>query len=288
MKIKKLLMILLLGIILIPTTSHAKEDERIYYTNLNGVSITEEQYNNLSKVFDENTIATMERRQIDYYKNNKNLTKTESVKYVRIDEYFDHENNLTNRIETEVTEKEAMNYVNSIEKKSSAKSPSHQTTMKKITISLVMGYSVKTITINNTWLSIPSTKSYDVIAFRNGTGTSVSINSVSGYQHYDNSTISYNTSSNNYKSTAGGCGISMNIVDSVSSSLSNSMSVTIINNSTTYTAYGTYQHATSDVTLSQSKNYSISSSGLGGVLAFANSVIGYYDGMQGVDITGSL
>ena len=80
----------------------------------------------------------------------------------------------------------------------------------------------------------------------------------------------------------------MNIVDSVSSSLSNSMSVTIINNSTTYTAYGTYQHATSDVTLSQSKNYSISSSGLGGVLAFANSVIGYYDGMQGVDITGSL
>lgn len=160
--------------------------------------------------------------------------------------------------------------------------------MISITISLVPNYSVKTITITNIWLSLPSTRSYDVIGFRNGTGTSVSINSVSGYQNYDNNIISYTSSSGNLKTTKNGCGISMNIVDSVSSSLSNGMTVTIWNNSTIYTAYGSYQHAITDVTLSQSQNYSINANGLGGVLDFASSVRGYYDGMQGVDITGSV
>ena len=288
MKIKKICVLLLLAAIIIPIATYAKEDESIYYTNLNGVSITKTQYDNLSKVFDENTIATMERKQIDYYKNIEGLTKTEREKYVKIDEYFDENGKLINRLETEVTEEEAMNYLNNENKKSSTRGSTHQTTMKKITISLVVNPSVKTITITNTWLSLPSTRSYDVIAFRNGTGTSLSINSVSGYQNHDGTVISYNTGSSNYKSTSGGCGISMNIVDNVSSSLSNGMTVTIWNSSSTYTAYGSYQHATSDVTLSQSKDYSISSSGLGGVLAFSSSVIGYYDGMQGVDITGSI
>ena len=89
MKIKKICVLLLLAAIIIPIATYAKEDESIYYTNLNGVSITKTQYDNLSKVFDENTIATMERKQIDYYKNIEGLTKTEREKYVKIDEYFD-------------------------------------------------------------------------------------------------------------------------------------------------------------------------------------------------------
>ena len=160
--------------------------------------------------------------------------------------------------------------------------------MKKITIGLVAQLSVKTITITNTWLSIPSVKSYDVIGYRNGTGAAVSINSVSGYQKWDGNVISYNSGSENYKSAGNGCGISMNIVDNVSRSLENSMTVTVINNAYTYTAYGTYQHAQSNVTLAQSKNYTVNANGLGGVLDFAASVRGYYDGMQGVNITKSV
>ena len=44
--------------------------------------------------------------------------------------------------------------------------------------------------------------------------------------------------------------------------------------------YGTYQHATTNVSLATSKSYTISSSGLGGVLNHSYS--SYYGGMQGV------
>ena len=48
--------------------------------------------------------------------------------------------------------------------------------------------------------------------------------------------------------------------------------------------YSSYQHATSSVTLNQSKNYTISSLGYGNTTLFANSVAGKYDGMAGVYI----
>lgn len=286
MKEKSIIMFLVVVALIFPSSIFAKENSQIFYTNMNGVELTEEQYLNLSKVFDENTIATLTQQQIDYHKNNSNLRKVENTRYIKTDDFYDLNGNLINSIETVVNENEALSFVKRQNEGITTLSSSHETSMKKLTISLVTTHSVKTITITNTWLSIPSTKSYDVIGFRNGTGTSVSINSVSGYQNYDGNVISYKMGGDNYNSPRGGCGISMNIVDSVSSSLSNGMTVTIWNNSTTYTAYGTYQHAQSNVTLSQSKKYTISASGLGSVLNFDNSVKGYYDGMQGVDITG--
>lgn len=50
------------------------------------------------------------------------------------------------------------------------------------------------------------------------------------------------------------------------------------------TVYGTYQHAVSSVTLNQSKDYTISSFGLGKVLDFSSSVKDKYDRMTGVDL----
>lgn len=288
MKRKKIALFLLIATMFFPSSILAKENNLTFYTNMNGVELTKEQYSNLNKVFDEDTIATLTEQQINYYKNNSNLSKTENTKYIRTDNYYDNNGNLISSEDTIVNENDALSFIKSQNEGISILGSSHQTTMKKLTISLVTTHSVKTITITNTWLSIPSTKSYDVIGFRNGTGTSLSISSVSGYQNYDGNVISYKNGGDNYKEPKGGCGISMNIVDSVSSSLSNGMTVTIWNNATTYTAYGTYQHAQSNVTLAQSKNYTISSSGLGGVLDFENSVKGYYDGMQGVDITGSI
>lgn len=47
--------------------TYAKEKE-IYYTNLNGAEMTEVQYNNLKKVFNNDTIATLEKKQADYLK----------------------------------------------------------------------------------------------------------------------------------------------------------------------------------------------------------------------------
>lgn len=252
---------------------------------MRGVELTETQYNNLKRVFDENTIATLDQKTIDYYKDEEKLSKSENEKYIKTEEYLDSTGKIIDTINTEVTKQEAELFVENQKNGVQSLSDSHQTNMKRINISIAATPSVKTITITNTWLSMPSVRSYDVIGFRNGTGNSIAINSVSAYQQADGQTVTYSMGGSNFKSTNQGCGISMNIVDSVSGSLSNSMSVTVINNSSIYTAYGTYQHAQSNVTLDQSKIYSINANGLGGVLDFASSVRGNYDGMQGVSQT---
>jgi hypothetical protein len=50
------------------------------------------------------------------------------------------------------------------------------------------------------------------------------------------------------------------------------------------TIYASYQHATSNITLSTSYCYTISASGYGGVFDFYGSATGVYDGMGGVNI----
>lgn len=153
------------------------------------------------------------------------------------------------------------------------------------------GYpSQKIVTITNTWLSIPATKSFDVIALRpasNSMTVNINKNTISGYQKWDGQYVNYDKSSANTKVSSsftgnGGLGISMNIVDGVTSSLENSMTVYFLSGADPFNIYGTYQHAQSDVSLSESQNYSFSSSGLGNVLNFASSVKSKYDAMQGV------
>ena len=263
----------MLFLILIPNIVDAKT---VYFTNVNGVELTKQQYENLSKVFSYDTIATLNEEQINLYKNNTNLKAEKTFKYIKIEK--DNVKNVYK--ESIVTQQEVEEFLNK-----STRGSTHQTTMKKVSISLLNLHSVKTVTVTNEWFSIPSTKSFDVIGFRNGVSTPITINSVSGYQKWDGNLISYNNSSSNIKRNTNGCGLSTNISDNVTQSLSNSISVTFYNNELTYTAYGTYQHAQSNVTLSESQNYSFSANGLGGVLNFASSVRGKYDGMQGVNIT---
>ena len=50
------------------------------------------------------------------------------------------------------------------------------------------------------------------------------------------------------------------------------------------TVYGSYQHASSTTTLSESKDYTISHLGYGGVIKFSDSVKEKYDAMTGVSI----
>ncbi len=84
----------------------------------------------------------------------------------------------------------------------------------------------------------------------------------------------------------GGVGISMNIPDSANSSLSSSMTVKLLTGADNITVYGTYQHAKSSVSLSDSKSYSFDPSGLGGVVKFnSSSISNKYDGMSGVHLT---
>lgn len=50
------------------------------------------------------------------------------------------------------------------------------------------------------------------------------------------------------------------------------------------TVYASYQHAKRSISLANSKKYSISRNGYGGVFKFENSIKDYYDAMGGVDI----
>lgn len=140
------------------------------------------------------------------------------------------------------------------------------------------------IQIDNVWKKIPNVKSFDVIALRYNDKFSAhgaiahQTYKIDGVEH----DITYSPDGTNTKRFSNGIGVSMNIVDAVTSDLHLSLLVEGTASSGVIGFGGTYQHATSNVTLTQSQNYTISTSDLGGILAFNSSVIGKYDGMQGV------
>ena len=289
---KKIFITLLMAVMVLPTMVSAQE--ATYYTNANGVTLTEEQYNYLTGYFSENTLYSMTKEQLNLIKDDRNLTITTETKYIRTDEVYDNMGNLLESVETEVSEEDALNYDEQEQITPYAWNVTYQTTMKRLYMQVVSSSaSTKIVTITNTWLSLPKVRSFDVIALRpeaNSMTINVNSNTISGYQNWDGNVINYNGSSSNTKKSSsftgnGGIGISMNIVDNVSSSLETSMTVYFLCGNSTFSIAGTYQHATSDVTLAQSQNYSFSSSGNGNVLSFASSVASKYDDMQGVKLT---
>lgn len=151
----------------------------------------------------------------------------------------------------------------------------HQTASKKLTISSACTSSCL-ISINVEWLKSPVIRSYDVIgAYLSGVKLSTVPNT-----KVINSTGSNTTSTYNLDDFGHGFGTSIMLLPSGSD-----MKITqTFRTNGKGKIYGSYQHATSDVTLEQSQNYTISRTGYGGVFLFDNSVRDYYDGMAGVSI----
>ena len=288
---KRILKMLLLSLIILPGIVLAQENDG-YFVTLDGINLSEKQYNNLIKVFDEDTIATMDKKLLNSLKDNENLSKTENTKYVKTEYFYDKNGKITSTLEEEVTKEEALSSTTKT-MINTRSTNSYSTSYKKITISITSpSASSKIVTVTNTWLQLPSVKSYDVIGIRPTSGSMTLNNvpsSISGYQKHDGTYIRYAKSSSNTKivsslftSGKGGVGISMNIVDTVSTSLQNSITVDFISSAEPFKAYGSYQHAQSSVTLSQSQNYTFSSAGKGNVFSFASAVSSKYDGMGGV------
>ena len=154
--------------------------------------------------------------------------------------------------------------------------------------------SAKKVSLTCTWLSIPQCKSYDVMGIRVPgyySDLTIDINgtdNVVGYQYYDGQKIKYNHSSKNIKKSERGIGVSMNIVDSVSKSLSMNFSVNIATEKETCAVSGSYQHAQKDLSLSKSQRYTIGPRGMGGVFVFNSSVESYYDDAPGLMVVGSI
>ncbi|MFA9399093.1 MAG: hypothetical protein ACERKV_12635 [Clostridiaceae bacterium] len=306
---KGLIIFLFVVLTIMPTTVYAGNNEFIYYTNSNGVELTKQQYSNLLRGFDVDIINSMTQEMIDLYKNDGELNNyCENEAYILSDETYDVSGNLKSVKETKLTEKQAKEYLKNkkidVSEDNSANSvtgisllslsnwsDTHTTAMKKITMNVTTGASVsyKSVTLTTEWLILPSIRSYDVIDLMPGS-TSFTINNtcISGYQKADSTTYSYSYGSSNTKITSTGVGISMNLSNSATSSLVCSITVIFITGADPFYAYGSYQHATSTVTLSESQNYSINSGGYGGVIDFNSSVKSKYDNTSGLSVRWSL
>ena len=168
----------------------------------------------------------------------------------------------------------------------SAYAASYQTSYKRIQIFDSSSGNGHRIMVYTQWLVTPATKSFDVTAMRIDGGYVVD-GTQDGTQGYwangEYGYVSYSPNGTNIRKADNGFGISMNLVNDASY-FETDISANVIATSSSATAYGTYQHAVTDVSLSASQSYTISHNGFGDVLNFATGVQNYYDGMAGVSI----
>lgn len=247
-------------------------------TNANA-AISEEEYASLREIFSEARLSIMSEEEMeelingDLTYNSKIYQVTESVN-----------NTFTySEVDSEMAEQLMDNFNNGIE----LYGATHETSYKRITIiDNYIGGSTHKVMVYTQWIVNPRVKSYDVTAMRiedgyvvDGTQDGTQMYYKSGKQGH----VTYSANGTNIRKADNGFGISMNLVNNASN-FETDISATVISTSQNGVAYGTYQHAVTDVTLDQSQSYMISHNGLGKVLNFSNSVYNLYDRMSGVSI----
>lgn len=216
------------------------------FENSNGIILNEQEYNYILKMFNKDFFDTMT---VDDYNNLLMNTNIDD----NVIEIF-NTGDLINPLATELT--------------------NDSRTLK---IGKSCSNSYCTITINVVWNSIPNVKSYDVIGSR--------FDGNIDYVTYPKTKVITNVNSYflsdspNYLEN--GYGASVKIPDSVNSiTLSQYFKV-----SGSGTIYSSYQHAIKSISLTNSKKYTLSSSGYGKVFKFNKEVESYYDKTEGVNIT---
>ena len=267
---------------MLPGVVNATSSSNIY-TNSNGVTMPMEMYNNLRKLHSEKYLEVLTS---DEYNRLVNLdidfdTVQRSEKYIKT-EY----NNVTRTItHTELTEEE----YNQIDVSSYIEHPRAtviETQYKKLSLgagktSDDTAYS----TLSAIWKMSPSTRSFDVNAQRfqnlehiNGTQQGKQIYTLNGTTNY----IQYNWNGTNIKNFDDGFGISMNLVDADVTYLESETDTSSFITSFPCVIRAAYEHATQNVTLTQSQYYYLGPGGQGNVIIFYNNMHNKYDGMAGV------
>ena len=247
------------------------QDTDAYYSNDLGLELTEEEYEYATQYVDDIELKFFTREDFDYV----------------FEDFEKHHVGSDSVVFTETANDYKLTYsLNSI----SDWSAIHTTSMKKLTMDAyyTQGAVIK-ITLRCTWTSIPKIKSYDVIGMAVSKGCGFTFNTpdnsnIQGYQIYDGNEIYYSHSSDNMKDSITGVGLSTNISDNVTNTLIVELAANLVVPDNV-TFYGSYQHAISNVTLSQSQKYTFSTSGMGNVFNFSNSVKNKYDNMQGVCVS---
>lgn len=258
-------------------------DDISYITNQNGVRISITDYNLLTNIYSNAYIQTMTSEGYENFKakniNINNLVKSE--KYYKT--VIDHLNNVVTN--TEVTENEFNNYNPNIQTLSVSNFV--ETQYKKLSLTLSDNHDgYGDIFVGLLWKMIPSTRAFDVIAVRyvgmsdvDGTQYGRQIWGTNGNYSY----VEYGWNGTNINRQDNGFGISMNITnDSTINYLENYIGSAVKFNGNFQWAGASYQHATSNTTLAQSKSYTLAENGKNGVILFTGNIGEKYDNMPGV------
>ena len=258
-------------------------DDISYITNQNGVRISMTDYNLLTNIYSDAYIQTMTSEDYENFKakniNINNLVKSE--KYYKTE--IDHLNNVVTN--TEVTENEFNNYNPNIQTLSVSNFV--ETQYKKLSLTLSDNHNgYGDIFVGLLWKMIPSTRSFDVIAVRyvgmtdvDGTQWGRQIWGTNGNYTY----VNYGWNGTNINRQDNGFGISMNITnDSTINYLENYIESAVEFTGNFQWAGASYQHATSNTTLAQSKSYTLAENGKNGVILFTGNIGSKYDNMPGV------
>lgn len=258
-------------------------DDISYITNQNGVRISMTDYNLLTNIYSDAYIQTMTSKDYENFKakniNINNLVKSE--KYYKTE--IDHLNNVVTN--TEVTENEFNNYNPNVQTLSVSNFV--ETQYKKLSLTLSDNHDgYGDIFVGLLWKMIPSTRSFDVIAVRyvgmtdvDGTQYGRQIWGTNGNYTY----VNYGWNGTNINRQDNGFGISMNITnDSTINYLENYIGSAVEFTGNFQWAGASYQHATSNTTLAQSKSYTLAEDGKNGVILFTGNIGSKYDNMPGV------
>lgn len=258
-------------------------DDISYITNQNGVRISMTDYNLLTNIYSNAYIQTMTSEGYENFKakniNINNLVKSE--KYYKT--VIDHLNNVVTN--TEVTENEFNNYNPNIQTLSVSNFV--ETQYKKLSLTLSDNHDgYGDIFVGLLWKMIPSTRAFDVIAVRyvgmtdvDGTQYGRQIWGTNGNYSY----VEYGWNGTNINRQDNGFGISMNITnDSTINYLENYIGSAVQFTGNFQWAGASYQHATSNTTLAQSKSYTLAENGKNGVILFTGNIGEKYDNMPGV------
>lgn len=248
---KKVLVALITGLIILGGTKSVYALEDVYYTNPNGVEMSEKEYTFLTTLFANVYVDLITQDEFDEYKT---------------DGLFD------STIETETYNEPLLpiQYPGA-----SIQSDTHATPAKTLQIGKSCTATYCMISLLNTWHVVPSVKSWDNIGIYTS-GTTVKSHSFT----LASSTADTQYFTNIVQST-NGLGNSVDLPDSGTNYIVN-MAVKVNKNGT---VFGSYQHAMTTTTLPVSQKYYLDLGGYGNVFLYYGAAVGIYDGMGGVDIS---
>ena len=100
-----------LSVVTAKTVPAVTKDGEAYYTNMQGATLTKEQYDRLTKLFGKDTVATMDPKMLDSIKDDKSLrVLADTEKYIEIDDTVDSKGKVIKSEQREVSKEEAENF----------------------------------------------------------------------------------------------------------------------------------------------------------------------------------